>query len=386
MNRLVTFGWGIAERDSNGVIYTSSAVMAYFEELLDYFDSVDIFIPLVSTPHNFSCAFKDERLRAYGYGRSKFSFVRSYIPLLRAASGAHVFIFIPSASRLAPIFSLLKNRAKSMPLYVADDPFAFVGHLSLSFIPGYDLLYKKSVKKFLSLSDPVFVAGKLVGDLCQPYSKNVHESLSEGHLPLQVKSTRNNSQDNQVTNKTGEYTVLFLNRVVFNKGVIELLRGFEMLCARRSESLRLIYTGDGDALKELKVLAEQSPIKEFIEFSGWVDNQEKLEEIWQQADVYILPSTHTEGRPRGIEEAIARRVPCIASKVGGVASEHGNGQVCLIEPGSPQAISDALEKVLFNEAYRLELLNKAEKRRRWLLDNGSAAKQHARLILREEQI
>lgn len=385
MNRLVIFGWGLAERDSSGDIYTSSAIMAYFEEFLDYFDSAEIFIPIVSTPHRFECAFNNERINAHGYERSKLSFFRSYIPLLRAAVGSHVLIFIPSASRLAPIFPLIKNRAKSVALYVADDPFAFAGRLSLSFLPGYDSLYKAAVKKFLSQSDPVLVAGKLVGEISRPYAKNIYESLPVGKLPAGEHLAASNARNKQDISGKTEYTVLFLNRVVHNKGVIELLRGFEILYLRRPESIRLIYTGDGGALKELQTLASLSPARKSIEFSGWIDDQEQLERIWRRADVYILPSTHTEGRPRGIEEAIARGVPCIAAKVGGVAKEHGNGQAYLINPGRPNEIADALEKVLFDQGLRKKILDSAEKRRRWLLDSGSAAKQHASLILGEKQ-
>lgn len=375
MNRLTVFGFGIAECNSDGVIYTSNAAMAYFEELLEYFDSVDVFIPLVTTPHDFKCKFTDPRFKVHGYGQSKLSFLMSYIPFLKSVKKSHVLVFIPASSRLAPIYSWVKKRSESTSLYVADDPFEFIGKLSLSRIPGYDQLYKSSVIKFISLSNPVFAAGKKVKSLCEPYAKNVYESLPQGQ-PLPKSDGVVKNQD-----KGSERTILFLNRVVFNKGIKELLQGFELLSDRRPEKLKLIYTGDGDALNELKILASKSKYSKYIEFSGWVDDQRLLEDIWSRADVYILPSTHTEGRPRGVEEAIVRRVPCVATKVGGIPAEHGNGQVYLIEPGQPEEIALALEKVLFDENCRERILECAENRRSWLLDNGSAAKQHASLIL-----
>jgi glycosyltransferase involved in cell wall biosynthesis len=69
-----------------------------------------------------------------------------------------------------------------------------------------------------------------------------------------------------------------------------------------------------------------------------------------EASVLVLPS-RSEGLGRVVVEAFCRRRPVIGSRVGGIADivEDGVSGI-LVEPGDPQALADALVRVLSDRA------------------------------------
>jgi len=64
------------------------------------------------------------------------------------------------------------------------------------------------------------------------------------------------------------------------------------------------------------------------------------------ADVFVLPS-HSEGSPNVLLEAMATNLPIVATDVGGVAEiVENNDSALLVPPNDPQAMAEAIERVL----------------------------------------
>jgi glycosyltransferase involved in cell wall biosynthesis len=106
-------------------------------------------------------------------------------------------------------------------------------------------------------------------------------------------------------------------------------------------------------------LAKNLGIEKQLIFHGRKTVGPELNKMYQQADVYVIPSYH-EGFPRTIWEAMANSLPVIATKVGGIPAylTHEKNAI-LIEPKSIQEIVLGIKKVIENKPLRKNLIENA---------------------------
>ncbi len=129
-------------------------------------------------------------------------------------------------------------------------------------------------------------------------------------------------------------------------GVLERYKGIETLAA----AWRLVAGRVPEARLHLVGSGTQDAVAAALEREGvrW-DRRLEPEELARALDassVLLLPSV-SEGLGRVIVEAFLRARPVVATRVGGIPDlvEHGvNG--LLVEPGSPEALADSIERVL----------------------------------------
>ncbi len=119
------------------------------------------------------------------------------------------------------------------------------------------------------------------------------------------------------------------------------------LPALRSRFPRIcvLCVGRDDSGGEIKRTAEAHGVMGSMKFLGY---QEATQEILAVSDVFLLPS-YWEGCPASILEAMAARVPVVATKVGGIpeiVEAHKTG--LLIPPRDPDAICEAVTWVMQN--------------------------------------
>jgi glycosyltransferase involved in cell wall biosynthesis len=100
------------------------------------------------------------------------------------------------------------------------------------------------------------------------------------------------------------------------KGVDILLQALRQVRLNgRNVTLRVI--GDGKERANLQSQANALGIANAVEFSGELPHGEPIREALDAADAFVLAS-RTEGLPRAMIEAMARGVPCVGTKVGGI--------------------------------------------------------------------
>ena len=75
-----------------------------------------------------------------------------------------------------------------------------------------------------------------------------------------------------------------------------------------------------------------------------------------QVDVLVLPS-YTEGLPNVLLDAMLCGIPVVASSVGGIPDLVRGGKAgLLVPPGNPEALREALEKMLTDELLRTRII------------------------------
>lgn len=99
------------------------------------------------------------------------------------------------------------------------------------------------------------------------------------------------------------------------KGVDTLISSCSIL-RNRGLRVELDILGDGRLRPRYEALASELGVTDSVRFHGQLP-REQVRELLDSSHVFVLAS-RTEGLPRALLEAMARRVPCLATPVGGI--------------------------------------------------------------------
>jgi glycosyltransferase involved in cell wall biosynthesis len=159
--------------------------------------------------------------------------------------------------------------------------------------------------------------------------------------------------------------ILFVGRLIEVKGVKYLIDAVKLL---DSEKFELHIAGDGSERENLEKIAPKNVI-----FHGYQTGK-NLEELYQNADVFVLPSIvddagYTEGLGTVLLEAANFAIPAVGTNVGGIRDIIIDGKTGLLVPQKdPWAISEAVKRLAEDRALCRELTENARKH---LRDNFS---------------
>ncbi|HOY66717.1 MAG TPA: glycosyltransferase [Candidatus Ozemobacteraceae bacterium] len=124
------------------------------------------------------------------------------------------------------------------------------------------------------------------------------------------------------------------------KGVDIILKSISILAKHGlCPDARLTVIGDGFERPGLMRLAERLGVAGRIEFAGALPTPREVRARFDEADLFVLPS-RSEGLPRAMLEAMARGLPCIGTRVGGVPEILPDAAI--VPPGDPAALARLL--------------------------------------------
>ena len=137
-------------------------------------------------------------------------------------------------------------------------------------------------------------------------------------------------------------------QLVFCGSLAQRYKGLDVLIdavrrlANRGIDIHLTVIGEGRFRPQLAEIATSLGVSNRLTFVGQVAHSTVLT-ILERADLFVLPSL-TEGLPRALVEAMAKGLPCVASRVGGVPELLSDR--ALVPPGDPGALAQAIESFL----------------------------------------
>jgi len=138
------------------------------------------------------------------------------------------------------------------------------------------------------------------------------------------------------------------------KGVDVLLQAVARLTGE-FPSLRLLVVGGTDLPGEADDMKRQARALGVADRVVWLDFRDDVPDLLAATDVYCQPSRR-EGMGFAPLEAMAARVPVVASRVGGMCESIVDGHTgVLVPPESPTALADALAGLLRDEAKRRQM-------------------------------
>jgi glycosyltransferase involved in cell wall biosynthesis len=149
-----------------------------------------------------------------------------------------------------------------------------------------------------------------------------------------------------VSCRTGQVkNLLFLARVEREKGVFMTLDAFAIL-EKKYPAMSLTVAGDGAALDAAKRHVKTLGLEKVV-FTGLLKGK-AIAEAYRNADIYIFPTTHYEGMPASVLEAMAFGLPVITRPVGGLVDFFTNDMGRLIESHNPDDFARAVEEYACN--------------------------------------
>lgn len=187
-------------------------------------------------------------------------------------------------------------------------------------------------------------------------------------------------KNEQVAEKLGiskdSIRILFVGRLVPEKGIFDLLNAFSILL-RNVQNVELLIVGSGSSSMQIQIsqLVENLKIGGKVKFLGSIEYS-NMPQIHNLADVFCLPSiptkTWAEQFGYSMVEAMACEKPVVSTSTGSipeVVKDRATG--ILVKPNDPRGLESALEELILNKQERDAFGRNA---REWVLQKFEANK------------
>jgi glycosyltransferase involved in cell wall biosynthesis len=320
---------------------TPGGVSTFWNSLLRAFQKID--------------NFKFNTLEIGGHGKNILGpFIDQWRVHKKIKSNQNIELAIVNPSLLNRSF--FRDGLFSKQLVSNNLPFIVIFH-------GWDLDFEKTVtKKYIKFFLTSFGKAQKIFVLSEDFKEKIIEWGYQGEVVVQTTTvdlnlTNNFSLDakiakNRLHHKTNHTKILFLSRMIKEKGIFELIIAFENL-NKRIQNLELIIAGDGEAFRQVNEIVQD---KKNIRLTGYVEGKEKIT-LFKESDIYILPS-YTEGLPISVLEAMLFGLPIITTKVGGLKKFFKHKQMgYFIEAKNIKDLENKIELIL-KDKNKLEEISK----------------------------
>lgn len=187
-------------------------------------------------------------------------------------------------------------------------------------------------------------------------------------------------RNEQVAKKLGiskdSIRILFVGRLVPEKGIFDLLNAFSILL-RNVQNVELLVVGSGSSSMQIQIsrLVANLKIGGKVKFLGSIEYS-NMPQIHNLADVFCLPSiptkTWAEQFGYSLVEAMACGKPVVSTSSGSipeVVRDRATG--ILVKPNDPRGLESALEELILNKQERDAFGSNA---REWVLQKFEANK------------
>ncbi len=164
--------------------------------------------------------------------------------------------------------------------------------------------------------------------------------------------------------------VAYVGRLSREKGFDVLLEAAKMV----DPSVHLVVVGSGVRELEERARALSRELPNF-HYLGYRPREEALR-VMKGSDLLVLPS-RAEGMPTVLLEAMALRVPILASRIPGVLDVVDDSCAALVEPGDPAKLAAAINRYAFD--YPGALVDRAYERVLAEFSWGRVAGEYVRL-------
>lgn len=133
-----------------------------------------------------------------------------------------------------------------------------------------------------------------------------------------------------------------------HKGIHILLEALSLIGEKTRIRLNLVGEGDQEAVYRETV--KRFGCENVVRFWGKMHNS-RLEEVYAETDVIILPSIWPENQPVSVTEAMAAGIPVIASRIGGIPELIEDGKSgFLFEAGNPEQLAKRMGEFVAHPA------------------------------------
>ncbi|MEO5361188.1 MAG: glycosyltransferase family 4 protein [Nitrospirota bacterium] len=160
--------------------------------------------------------------------------------------------------------------------------------------------------------------------------------------------------------------------IITNVGILRGVKGHEVTLRAVPKIIEafpnatVLLVGDGPKLKGLQGMARSLGVDNHVVFTGYVA---EVAQIYAFSDVAVL-SSHSEGIPQSVMQAMAAGVPVVATRVGGVPEVVMHEQTgLLVNPSDHDALADGVIRLLRDKPLSALMRERAKQ---FIYENHSA--------------
>jgi glycosyltransferase involved in cell wall biosynthesis len=218
----------------------------------------------------------------------------------------------------------------------------------------------------------------------------VKQGLSASRVTAVYNCIRLDAYDNPLQMADAKWSVGFesdavvigtVSRAHLGKGIDVAIEAVGEL-RRRGIDAKYLFVGDGPHLQEFKDLSVRLGLEEHVRFPGFFDN---VSDALAAMDIFMFP-THREAFGISLLEAMAARVPVIASAIDGVPEVLAEGSGILLSDRTGLAFAAAAEEILTDRQTRERMIAKARLRVETVFsveETAEAVERVYRLVVRQ---
>jgi glycosyltransferase involved in cell wall biosynthesis len=156
------------------------------------------------------------------------------------------------------------------------------------------------------------------------------------------------------------FNLICIGRLAPVKGQFILISALAEL-REMGHPARLLLVGDGPDRGRLEEAVDAAGLTDVVEFHGWL-NQDGVQALLARADLFVLAS-FAEGIPVVLMEAMAARLPCVATRVNGIPELIRDGvDGVLVSPSSVTELVSAAATLIDSSDLRVRLAVNARER------------------------
>lgn len=136
-------------------------------------------------------------------------------------------------------------------------------------------------------------------------------------------------------------TITFVSNLIERKGVPEFVTAIDRLKRDGVDTFEVEIAGDGPLAEQVETLASEH---DGITYHGYVSESDKRA-LLDGGSIFVLP-THAEGLPIALLEGMAGGNAVVSTHVGSIPEVIGPENGIVIEPGDPDRLLQALQRLL----------------------------------------
>jgi glycosyltransferase involved in cell wall biosynthesis len=340
---------------------TYGAYARYVLEFARHFDHVTVFAPTTDQPTYFSgCPLDASNVTVapLPYFETHAQAYRRAPALVRIFRRHCAALDVINARGTAPLAYVLwwLTRRRGVPFlyHFSSDPFEMItrspkyrglrGYVARA---AYGVEF--AIQKFIARRNFAFCDGSALAQRLRRHMPNVEPIVLSTLLPEDY-YLRADCCTRPVVR------VLYVGYLRQGKGLNDLVDAVHIL-RREGRNVELELVGEGALREPLTAQARRLGLLEHVHFPGYLTLGPRLNECYNTADIFALPSL-SEGSPRVILEALAHSLPVVATPVGNIAETLARGQRGVLVPlNDPVAVAAGIARLVDEPAFRRQCIH-----------------------------
>lgn len=279
-----------------------------------------------------------ERARQAGIKVKELSGNASLAAYLLRYSRSFDIIHVQTAGALT-VVALMKALLRARIVYTRRTSFPIGAHTPMK--------WKKRVDAFAAVSHAAAEVPRSLG-----IEVNVIPSAME-FVPADAEAITQFAERYELS---GKYVIATCAAFSPEKDPLTCVRTIHALWQKRQDFVFLHFGSGGKELEATQALIRELGLEQVYRIVGFKQN---IEDMYRLMHIFLLTST-SEGIGSSVLEAFLYGATVVSTKVGGVPDLIGDDRGLLCEQGDYQALAEACDRLLENEALRLEMAVKAE--------------------------